>query len=320
MLFGKQSIITSQHTLSRAIDVSTPGHGDTRARRLTLRPADINTGIVFRRTDVPAAEGLIVARWYNVIETCRGISIGNPYGVCVNAIEQLMGALRGCGVDNAIVELDSAQLPQWQGRQAAIASMIQQTGTCKQDAPRYALWLQETIQVKQDNGFACLSPYFGSRITAALDCNNSLAQTVSLEVCSESLRPGAVRSSGFSREELLQDLNLRNLVCGNPISGGRLIDGACVVYEHGHRWAQDALDNTLLSIYSGLALAGPPLFGHLYMRNPSPELSQALLGELFAHESAWTSISVDAFYALAARTKKPLPAQTSGATCSGRRA
>ena len=90
---------------------------------MRVRPAGINTGIHFIRKDIPVAERLILARWDNVTDTQQCTVISNQYGVSVRSVEHLMAALYGCGIDNALVELDGPEVPAMDGSSAPFVAL-----------------------------------------------------------------------------------------------------------------------------------------------------------------------------------------------------
>lgn len=294
-----------QRTLAEAIGFSGVAEHTRKTVHVTLRPGGVNGGIYFLRTDVAPGEGLIVARWYNVINNTRGTSLGNPYGVCVNGVDRLMGALRGCGIDNAVVEIDGPEVPPLGTGNTSLVKRIEKTGSTAQSAPRYAIWIQRQVEVSEGDRYAMISPYFGSRITVNAHSAQDFKgiRTLSVELVNEAFRHDVVRAHGYGLDELLDYLRQRDLIQGDPIVNAMLVDGERIIGEYGLRYAGGPASERILDTLGGLALAGVPIYGHLYTRSPGHTLTQVLLRALFNDESAWTYVSVDEFQALIERVE-----------------
>ena len=160
---------TVQHTLKTCIPyVGTGLHSGCRIGML-VRPGEVNTGVRFVRTDVAAGHGIIPALWHQVIDTRRGTTVGNEHGVSVSTIEHLMAALRGCGIDNAVVELDGPEVPILDGSAEPFVAMIERAGKFQQDAKRWAMLVRDTIEVRDEDKFVRLEPCPITRITAEID-------------------------------------------------------------------------------------------------------------------------------------------------------
>ncbi len=305
MNIGTQGRSTLQRTLAKPISFSGLAATTAKTVNVTLRPGGVNGGIYFLRTDVTPGEGLIVARWYNVINTTRGTALGNPYGVSVNGVDRLMGALRGCGIDNAVIEIDGTEVPPLGAGRESLVAMIEKTGTVAQSAPRYAIWIQRQVEVGEGDRYAMLAPYFGSRITVNTQTTQGFsgAQTLSVELVNEAFRYDVARAHGYGLDELLDYLRQRDLIHGDPIVNAMLVDGERIIGEYGLRYAGGPASERILDSLGGLSLAGVPIYGHLYTRSPSHDLTQTVLRALFNDESAWTYISVDEFQALIERVE-----------------
>ena len=124
----------AQRTLKRQISCAGIGLHSGQKVTLTLKPAAADTGIRFRRTDIRGSRSEIPARWDHVVDTRLCTVIGRADGVTVGTIEHLMAALRGCGVDNALIELDGAEVPILDGSADPFVFLIESAGTVEQAA------------------------------------------------------------------------------------------------------------------------------------------------------------------------------------------
>ncbi|MEO1248316.1 MAG: UDP-3-O-acyl-N-acetylglucosamine deacetylase, partial [Pseudomonadota bacterium] len=138
----------AQRTLKAEIGCTGIGlHSGSRVS-LTLKPADINTGIRFRRTDVPEEKGLITAVWDNVTDTRLCTLLANEHGVTIGTVEHVLSALRGCDVDNALVEVSGPEVPIMDGSAEPFVFLIDCAGTVSQPASRQAIRVLRPVEVK----------------------------------------------------------------------------------------------------------------------------------------------------------------------------
>ncbi len=163
-----------QRTLRQAISFVGVGLHSGRMTRLTLRPNQDSSGILFQRSDVENGRGLITARWYNISDTRLSTTISNEYGVSVATIEHLMAALAGCGVDNALIDIDGPEVPIMDGSAEPFATAIEKYGTLSLKVPRNAIWIQQPIEVRDGDKHALLLPARKPRITLSIDFPGTL--------------------------------------------------------------------------------------------------------------------------------------------------
>ena len=131
----------TQRTLAREITYVGVGLHSGRKVSMTVRPADPDTGIMFLRTDVESGCGLIPARWYSVSDTRMSTTLENEYGTSIATVEHLLAGLSGCGIDNALIEIDGPEVPIMDGSSAPFVKLIERIGTVDQENQRFAIWI-----------------------------------------------------------------------------------------------------------------------------------------------------------------------------------
>lgn len=278
---------------------------------MVVHPAEPNTGVYFLRKDLPAGEGLIAARWYNVVDTEMSTAIGNEYGHAIDTVEHLMAALRGCGVDNALVEVDGPEVPIMDGSSEPFVAMIERVGTREQDAPRNAIWIQRPIEVQDGDKYAILMPGNTPRITVEIDFDNAAvgSQTLSVELVDEAFRRQVARARTFGFMDQIQALKNRGLIKGGSLLNAILVDGDRIVNDSGLRFRDEFVRHKVLDSLGDLALAGVPILGHYFAYKPGHELNSLLMQKLFESRDSWSYITVDEFNGLMGeggqRVKKP---------------
>lgn len=296
---------TVQRTLRTCIPyVGTGLHSGSRVG-LLVRPAEVNTGVRFVRNDVPAGRGVIPALWHHVIGTQLGTTIGNSLGVHVSTIEHLMAALQGCGIDNAIVELDGPEVPILDGSAEPFVAMIERAGIVEQEAKRWAMLVRETVEVHDEDRFVRLEPCPVTRITAEIDFPGTAigAQRLSVVMTEAVFKHDVARARTFGFADQIEDLYDRELALGGSPRNAILVDGDSVVNEEGLRFHDEFVRHKVLDIVGDLALAGVPVIGHFYGHKPGHALNQALLRKFVSNEQAWRYVTLDEIEDLPSRRR-----------------
>lgn len=293
-----------QKTLRKAISYVGIGLHSGRKVTMKVRPAEANSGIYFLRRDVSDGKGLIQARWYNVIESQLCTIIGNEHGVTVATIEHLMAALHGCGVDNAVVELDGPEVPIMDGSSHPFVNMIERVGTHTLDAPREVIWIQRPISVRDGDKFAVLMPETTPRITVSIDFPHQAigAQTMSVALVNEAFRNDVARARTFGFADQVNALREQGLIRGGSLRNAVLVDGDRIVNEEGLRYEDEFVRHKVLDSLGDLALAGVTILGHYYAYKPGHDLNAALVKALYAQRDAWSYMTMDEFNSLVGRT------------------
>lgn len=283
-----------QHTIKQPVSFVGIGLHTGKKTTLTIKPLFDQGGIFFKRTDITRSNGLIAARWYNVTDTRLCTSIGNNDGVSVGTIEHLMAALAGCGIDNALIELDGPEVPIMDGSAEPFASTIERFGTQPLTGRRKAIWIKEPIEVRDGERYALLLPGVTQRITLSIDFPGTAigAQTYSLELVNEAFRNQVACARTFGFAEQIAKLQLEGFARGGSLSNAILVDGERVINAEGLRYANEFVRHKVLDAYGDLALAGAPILGHYYAFKSGHDLNQRLIRRLFDAYGSWNYIDV----------------------------
>lgn len=295
-----QTRSVKQRTLSQAISYVGIGLHTGNNVKMTVKPADIDSGINFLRTDIHTGDNLIPAHWYNVVDTTLSTVIGNKDNIKVGTIEHLMAALLGCGVDNALIEIDGPEVPIMDGSSAPFVSVIEKVGTLNQPAQRKAIWIHRPVEVRDGDKYSILMPSNTPRITVEIDFQNSVigSQSHSVTLVNEAFRNdiSAARTFGFASD--LKQLRHQGLAKGGSLNNAILVDGDRIVNDEGLRYENEFVRHKILDAMGDLALVGVPIIGHLYARKPGHKLNNALIRQMIEIPDAWSYVSMDDFNAL----------------------
>jgi UDP-3-O-[3-hydroxymyristoyl] N-acetylglucosamine deacetylase len=262
---------------------------------MVVKPAAQNSGITFVRKDVRTVDNRVPAHWRNVVDTTMSTILANRDGVKVGTVEHLMAALSGCGVDNAVVELDGPEVPIMDGSAAPFVSVIETVGTADQSACRKALWIHRPVEVRCGDKFSILMPANTLRITVEIDFQESAVgfQTHSVSLVNEAFRNDIAHARTFGFASDVTRLQHQGLAKGGSIRNAILVDGDRIINEEGLRYQNEFVRHKILDVMGDLALIGVSLVGHLYAHKPGHKLNHMLIKQLLAIPDAWSYTTID---------------------------
>jgi UDP-3-O-[3-hydroxymyristoyl] N-acetylglucosamine deacetylase len=277
-----------QRTLKNSIHCSGVGLHSGAKATMMLRPAPAGTGIRFLRSDI-AGNPEIDALWNNAIDTPLCTSIANGDGVQVARIEHLMSALYGCGIDNAIVELEGQEVPAMDGSAGPFVFLIECAGAVEQKAPRRALRLLKRVGVLEGGRSVSLSPSRRLSIDFEIDFGDrTLAQQqLYLEFDAGAYKRDVARARTFGFLEDIDRLQGEGQALGGSLDNAVVIDGDRVLNEGGLRFANEFVRHKVLDLIGNLYLAGGPVIAHARAACGDHALTLRLLKALFADVEAW---------------------------------
>jgi UDP-3-O-[3-hydroxymyristoyl] N-acetylglucosamine deacetylase len=281
-----------QRTLKEAVSASGIGlHGGQKIY-MTLRPAPANTGIVFRRVDLPGA-GDIPAAALNVVDAMLGTTLEHD-GARVGTVEHLMAAFAGLGIDNAFVDLTAAEVPIMDGSSAPFVFLLQSAGIEQQAAPKRFIRVLRRIEVAEGNKWVRLEPYDGFRVNVEIDFDHPALrkhrQAFSLDFSSSAfLREiSRARTFGFLRD--LEASIARERALGGSLDNAIVLDEYRVLNEDGLRFRDEFARHKLLDAVGDLYLLGACLIGEFSGFKCGHKLNNLLLRELLAQPDAYEAV------------------------------
>jgi UDP-3-O-[3-hydroxymyristoyl] N-acetylglucosamine deacetylase len=218
---------------------------------MTLRPAAPDTGIVFRRLDAGAE---LRATWSNTAESALSTVLSNGEGIEIGTIEHLMAALAGCGVDNAVVELDKPEVPIMDGSAAPFVALIERAGTLVQDAPRRAIKILKPVRVDDNGASAALLPEHGFSMSFEIEFDNALIrrQDLTLSVEPDNFKAELAAARTFGLLDDLPRLRAAGLARGGSLENAVVVNGDRVLNAGGLRFADEFVRHKLLDAYGDL--------------------------------------------------------------------
>jgi UDP-3-O-[3-hydroxymyristoyl] N-acetylglucosamine deacetylase len=278
-----------QRTLKASIHCAGVGlHSGSRVH-MTLHPGEINDGIVFVRTDRPAGTRIVPALWDGVRVSALCTVVGNEHGTTVSTVEHLMAALRGCGIDNAVIELDGPEVPIMDGSAAPFVFLVECAGIAQQAAARRAIRVLRRVEVRDGGRIASLSPGTGSSFSFEIDFPSAAVarQEGYIRLSRGSFENDLARARTFGFLAEVEGLRARGLALGGSLDNAIVIDGDAVLNPDGLRFEDEFVRHKLLDSIGDLYLAGAPIVGHFHGHKSGHALNHRLLEALFADDGAW---------------------------------
>ncbi len=284
-----------QRTLKNAISYVGRGLHSACRVTMTIKPAEVDHGIVFVRKDVHGVDNRIPARWCNTVDTRLSTVVGNQDDIRVATVEHLMAAIYGCGIDNALIEIDGPEVPIVDGSAEPFVSLFEQTGTVQQDQPRKALRIHRPIRIEDDDKFMILLPSNIPHITVDIDFPNTAIgrQSYSLNLVRKNFQRQIAHARTFGFKQDLETLRARGLARGGSMQNAILVDGDEILNEGGLRSENEFVRHKVLDVVGDFALLGMPIYGHLVAYRPGHALNNRLLHQLMSKPGSWSLTTVD---------------------------
>ena len=283
-----------QRTLSSRISASGVGLHTGKKISLTLNPAPVNSGIIFRRTDLESAP--IKASLENVFDTRLSTSLSNEQ-IKISTVEHLLSALAGIGIDNAMVELDGPEVPIMDGSARPFVFMIQSAGIQEQTDSKKFIKIKKTIEVKQDEKWAKIEPFNGFKVAFTIDFDHpafsETSQSSEIDFSSVSYLSQVSRARTFGFTKDIELLRKNNLALGGSVNNAIVIDDYRVINEEGVRFQDEFVKHKILDAIGDLYLLGHGLMGSFSAYKSGHHLNNLLLRELVNNDDAWEEVTID---------------------------
>ena len=284
-----------QRTLKNPIRATGVGLHTGNKVTLTLRPAPVNSGIVFRRVDLsPVVE--IAARAGNVGDTTLSTTLVKD-GVRVATIEHLMSALCGLGIDNAIIDVDAAEIPIMDGSAGPFVFLIQSAGIEEQPGTKSFIRIMKPVCLRQGDKSVSLEPFNGFKVSYTLLYDHPVyrkytkSATVDFSSTSFVKEVSRARTFGFMHE--FEELRNRNLALGASMDNAIAVGDYKVLNEDGLRYEDEFVKHKILDSIGDLYLLGRSLIGEFKGYKSGHALNNALLRTLEVTEGSWEIVRFD---------------------------
>lgn len=284
-----------QRTLKNTIRATGVGLHSGKKVYLTLKPAPVDTGIVFCRADLdPVVE--ILARAENVGETTLSTTLMKD-GARIDTVEHLLSAMAGLGIDNARIELSSSEVPIMDGSAGPFVFLIQSAGLEEQDAPKKFIRIKKEVTVEENGKRATFLPFDGFKVSFEIDFDHPAfkkhTQSATIDFSSTTFvkEVSRARTFGFMRE--IEYLRSKDLTLGGSLENAIVVGDDGVINEDGLRYEDEFVKHKILDSIGDLYLLGHSLVGEFIGFKSGHALNNKLLRTLISQPDAWEMVTFE---------------------------
>ncbi len=289
-----------QRTLKNEIQATGVGIHSGQKVYMKLKPAPANTGIIFRRTDLPE-QVEIPAKPENVGDTSMSTTLvvrdARGQEVRVGTVEHLLSAMAGLGIDNAYVELSAPEVPIMDGSAGPFLFLLQSAGIREQDAPKTFIRILKSVEARDGDKWVRFDPYEGFKVSFSIDFKHPVFERVPSQAVVDFSTTSFVkevsraRTFGFMRD--IEALRKRNLVMGGSMDNAIVLDDYRIMNENGLRYDDEFVKHKILDAIGDLYLLGHSLVGAFTGHKSGHALNNKLLLKLMADQEAWEETTYD---------------------------
>jgi UDP-3-O-[3-hydroxymyristoyl] N-acetylglucosamine deacetylase len=287
--------MVKQRTLKNPVKATGVGLHTGERVDLSLRPAPANSGIVFRRVDVSPMVA-IRAEAHAVKDTRLSTCLESD-GVRVSTIEHLMSAFAGLGVDNAYVDLDSAEVPIMDGSAGTFIFLLQSAGLAEQAAAKQFIRIKKIVEVKEGDKWVRFEPFNGYKLGFTINFAHPVfantKQSVSIDLGEHSYIKEVSRARTFGFMQDVEAMRAQGLALGGNLDNAIVMDEYRVLNPDGLRFDDEFVKHKVLDAIGDLYLLGHPLIGAFSGYKSGHALNNALLRTLLADRQAWEFVTFD---------------------------
>ncbi|MDA7963131.1 UDP-3-O-acyl-N-acetylglucosamine deacetylase [Ruegeria sp.] len=272
-----------QHTLKSSVTFTGVGLHSGKPATMVLKPAAVGHGIWFKRTDIELGNALIPAIYDVVERTPLCTRLVNDAGVSVSTVEHIMAALAGCGIHNALIEIDGPEVPIMDGSSVAFVQGIMAKGVRRQASPVLAYEVLKPVMVEREGARASIAPADGLEIEFHIDFEDDAigSQTKTLDMRNGSFARELCDSRTFCRRTDVEAMRENGLALGGTLENAVVVQGDEVLTPGGFRHEDEAVRHKMLDALGDLYLAGGPILGHFVGEKSGHSMTNTLLRKLF---------------------------------------
>jgi UDP-3-O-[3-hydroxymyristoyl] N-acetylglucosamine deacetylase len=292
-------MMLQQRTLKRVTRAVVVGLHSGQRVELTLRPAQPDTGIVFRRVDLPVPVDIPVSA--EAVTDTRMASTISRGGAKVHTVEHLMSACAGLGLDNLYVDITAEEVPILDGSSASFVFLLQSAGIELQQAPRRFIRVLRPVEVREGEGenlkWARLAPYHGYKLAFEIDFDHRVVDSTGqrfefdLSVGSYARDIARARTFGFTKD--LEMMRASGLALGGGLDNAVVMDDYRVLNADGLRYDDEFVKHKILDAMGDLYLVGKPLLAAYSAFRSGHAMNSKLLRALLAQPDAFEVVSFD---------------------------
>ena len=284
-----------QRTLKKKVSATGVGLHNGVKVELTLLPAAIDSGIVFRRTDLPGMPEIQATP--DAVSDTRMCSALEKNGARVATVEHLMSALAGLGVDNVIVEVNASEIPIMDGSSGPFIFLLQSAGIVEQAAAKKFMRIIKNVEIVEQDKWAKFKPYHGFKMDFTIDFAHPVFEgsgnNVKIDFADNSYISEISRARTFGFMHEVEYLRANGLARGGSLDNAIVLDEFRVLNTDGLRYEDEFAKHKVLDAIGDLYMLGHPLLGAFTAYKSGHGLNNQLIRALLADASAWEFVTFD---------------------------
>lgn len=282
-----------QRTIAKPVSCSGVGVHSGKTVNLRIKPAPENHGVRFVRVDLPNSPS-IRAFFKMVVDTSLATVIGQD-GVIVSTIEHLMASFAGLSIENALVELDSYEMPIMDGSAAQFTTLIKEAGIKELPVPRHFFVVKTPIELKDADKSVAILPSDRQKITCTIEYPHPLIrkQSFTIDLNAERFEAEICRARTFGFVQELEFLKQYGLGRGASLESGIAVGEDSILNQEGLRFPDEFVRHKILDCIGDFSLLGMPVLGHIIANKSGHAFHQAFLQKFFSNKDAWETRPVD---------------------------
>ncbi|MDQ3267472.1 MAG: UDP-3-O-acyl-N-acetylglucosamine deacetylase [Pseudomonadota bacterium] len=285
--------MVNQRTLKNSVQATGVGLHTGERVNLTLSPAPANSGIVFRRVDVVPV--VVIRAEAHVVQDTRLSTCLEVNGTRIATIEHLMSAFAGLGVDNAFVDLTSAEVPIMDGSAGTFIFLLQSAGIIEQSAAKKFIRIKKIIEIKDGDKWVRFEPFNGYKLNFTINFSHPVfattKQQVTIDLGEHSYIKEVSRARTFGFMHDVENMRAQGLALGGNLDNAIVMDEYRVINPDGLRFEDEFVKHKILDAIGDLYLLGHPLIGAFSGYKSGHALNNTLLRTLLADEQAWEFVT-----------------------------
>lgn len=278
-----------QRTLKKAISATGVGLHNGEKVTLTLRPAAPDTGIVFKRVDLPQPNEIVATP--GAVNDTRMCSALEANGARVATVEHIMSALAGLGVDNVYIDVDASEIPIMDGSSGPFVFLLQEAGILEQAAAKKFIRVKKTVEVHDGDKWVRFEPYHGFKIDFTIAFNHPVFEhsgnNVKIDFAVDSYIKEISRARTFGFMHEVEFLRSHGLARGGSLENAIVLDEYRVLNTDGLRYDDEFVKHKVLDAIGDLYMLGHPILGAFSAYKSGHALNNQLLRALLQDETAW---------------------------------
>jgi UDP-3-O-[3-hydroxymyristoyl] N-acetylglucosamine deacetylase len=284
-----------QRTLKTSIRATGVGLHTGKKVLMTLKPAAVDSGIVFRRTDLPEPVE-VAARAENVGETRLGTTLIQGEAK-VSTVEHLMSAFAGLGIDNALVEVSAPEIPIMDGSAAPFVFLLQSAGIAEQPVAKRFVRIKKKVRVEAGDKWAQFEPFEGFKVNFEIEFDHPIFkrrdQRASMNFSSTVFLKEVSRARTFGFMSDLEKMRAHNLALGGTLENAIVLDDTGILNEDGLRYQDEFVKHKILDAIGDLYLLGRSIIGEFSGYKSGHALNNRLLRALIDDPGAWEEVTFE---------------------------